>query len=81
MQISQLKMNSMKSNMAGILRRGEYGCRNTERKWPCKDIGRDSISAATSPQTTKIAGNHQKTEGTWENSSLKVLKRHALLTP
>lgn len=58
--------------MAGILRRGEYGHRNTEEKWPCEDIGRDQISAATSPQTEKIAGNHQKTEGTWENSSLEL---------
>lgn len=58
--------------MAGILKRGEYGQRNIEEKWPCEDIGRDSISAATSPQTTKIAGNYQKTEGTWENSSLKL---------
>lgn len=45
---------------------------DTEEKWTCGDIGRDYIYATTSQKTPKIAGNHWKIEGAWENSSLEL---------
>lgn len=45
---------------------------DTEEKWTCGDIGRDYIYTTTSQKTPKIAGNHWKIEGAWENSSLEL---------